>query len=105
MATLPLECTPAAAQTFPDAIWVDVREAWELEICSLPFALHIPLSDLPGRLHDLPVGKPVLVLCHHGVRSLSAVRFLRRQGYDASQSVAGGIDRWAVEVAPGMNRY
>ncbi len=40
----------------------------------------------------------LIVFCHHGVRSLNVVHWLREQGVDACQSMAGGIDRWSLEI-------
>jgi rhodanese-related sulfurtransferase len=45
------------------------------------------------------------VLCHHGMRSLNVVVWLRKQGIEACQSMSGGIDRWAVQVDPALPRY
>jgi len=45
------------------------------------------------------------VFCHHGVRSLSVVDWLRRQGVENCQSMAGGIDRWSLEIDPAVRRY
>ena len=48
--------------------------------------------------------RPVVVLCHHGVRSYHAAAFLESVGIPAA-SLRGGIEGWAVEVDPRMPRY
>jgi rhodanese-related sulfurtransferase len=45
------------------------------------------------------------VHCHHGGRSLRVVRWLREQGFSRAQSMAGGIDQWAVDIDPSLPRY
>lgn len=84
---------------------VDVRRADELAICSLPGALHLPLDELQDRLDELEPEKEIVVFCHHGVRSLSATAFLRNQGFRNVSSLAGGIDRWSLEIDPSVPRY
>jgi len=84
---------------------VDIREPWEREICALPESLGIPLGELPTRLKELPKGGTLVLICHHGVRSLQAAAWLRRNGFDGAVSLRGGIDAWATEVDPEMRRY
>src|SRR5580658_6128549 len=84
---------------------VDVREPWELEICQIRNSIAIPLQTLPARLAEIPTDRPVVVLCHHGMRSLQAVGWLRRNGVPAAVNLTGGIDAWAREIAPDMEVY
>jgi rhodanese-related sulfurtransferase len=63
------------------------------------------MGEIPARLGDLPRDQPLLVLCHHGARSLHVTRFLRAQGFALACNVAGGIDAWAREVDPTLARY
>jgi len=86
---------------------IDVRQPWESAIAQLPGSELIPLNELPGRLGEIPSepGVAVVLYCHHGVRSLSAVRYLHRLGHDDVRSLAGGIDAWSCEVDPAMPRY
>ena len=83
---------------------VDVREEGEAAICAIDGSTLIPMSELPQRLQEIARDRPVALYCHHGMRSMMAGQWLARNGYDAL-SLAGGIDRWAVEVDPEMNRY
>jgi rhodanese-related sulfurtransferase len=84
---------------------VDVREAEELRIASFPGALHIPLATLPLRLADLPKDRTLVLACHHGNRSMMAVRFLRAQGRTDVLNLDGGIEAWARDVDPKVKRY
>jgi rhodanese-related sulfurtransferase len=84
---------------------VDVREAPELEVCQLDGALHIPMGDVPAWIDDLPKDQPVVVMCHHGVRSRIIVEFLRRAGFDNAVNLEGGIDAWARQIDASMARY
>jgi rhodanese-related sulfurtransferase len=86
---------------------VDVREAWEREIASLPDQLHVPLDELPARAAEIapPKGAPVVLYCHAGVRSFQAAAFLEQRGLQEVYSLLGGIDDWAVFVDPRVPRY
>ncbi len=83
---------------------LDVREAWELDICRIDGSLHIPMGELPGRLHELPTGSPLVVLCHHGMRSMQVTQWLRQSGI-AAINLGGGIDAWARNVDPTLSLY
>ena len=54
---------------------VDVREPWELACCALPDVVHVPMREVPGRVGELPRERDVVVVCHHGVRSLQVARY------------------------------
>jgi len=73
----------------------------------LPESLLIPLNDLPKRSAEIPVdpATTIVVYCHHGVRSLSGVEYLRQLGHANVRSLAGGIDAWSCEVDPTVPRY
>ena len=84
---------------------VDVREAWEFELARVEGAELLPLSrvgEWEGALKD---DEEIVFMCHHGVRSASVCAYLARKGFTKLYNLAGGIDRWAVEVDPRMPRY
>ena len=81
-----------------EVVLVDVREPWEVDTASLTGAKLIPMGDLPARVQELDPDAHILVLCHHGVRSLRVTNWLREQGYAKTQSVRGGIDAWSKHV-------
>jgi rhodanese-related sulfurtransferase len=84
---------------------LDVRTADELGLAQLPGAIHIPMSELPARVGELNPAGEIAVLCHHGVRSEMAARFLERNGFGAVSSVSGGIDAWSMIVDTSVPRY
>ena len=86
-------------------VLLDVREPEELRISALPGALLIPLGQLPERLQELDPEAEIVAFCRSGVRSLDALRLLRRRGFAHSSHLAGGINRWAAEVDRGLPRY
>ena len=87
------------------ATLLDVRTDEELFVAALPGAQHIPLQELPMRAAELNPAHHIAVLCHHGVRSELAARYLEQQGFTDVSSVAGGIDAWSVHVDPLVPRY
>jgi adenylyltransferase/sulfurtransferase len=84
---------------------LDVREAWELKIASLPGAVHIPMGEIAGRLSDLDRERDIVVLCRSGVRSLSVARFLASRGYRSVANLAGGILAWSRDVDSTLATY
>lgn len=86
-------------------VLLDVREPDEVAFVSLSGSVHIPMGQIPGRLHELDPDKEIVVYCHHGVRSLHVANFLALRNFEQTASLAGGIDAWAVEIEPGMARY
>jgi rhodanese-related sulfurtransferase len=86
-------------------VLLDVRELDEVAFVRIPGSVHIPLGEIPGRLHELDPDKEIAVYCHLGVRSLHVANFLEQRDFAHVASLAGGIDAWAVEIEPGMPRY
>jgi rhodanese-related sulfurtransferase len=107
---LDLEITPEAfalQRRQPSApLLLDVREPWEQETAALSNATLMPMGDVPSRAHaELDPDAHIVVLCHHGQRSLSVAMWLREQGFDHAQSLAGGIDAWSRIIDPTIPRY
>ena len=90
------------------AVIIDVREPEEFALAKIPDSLLIPMSKIPieiQKLDEMADERTLLVLCHHGVRSLQVVAWLREKGVDNCYSVAGGIDRWSREVDRAIPTY
>lgn len=91
------------------AIVLDVREPWELQLASVKpdgFALRsIPMGALGPRLHELDRSVPVACLCHHGVRSMQVANFLIHHGFAWVANISGGINAWAQEFDGSVPRY
>jgi rhodanese-related sulfurtransferase len=109
MDELPIQISPQELQQRLDGgepiQLVDVREVWEHEVARIEGATLIPLGELPQRIGELKPDQPMVVYCHHGVRSYQAVLWLRQQGLERAQNLAGGIDRWSQTVDPLVVRY
>lgn len=84
---------------------LDVREPWETDLCAIAGSILMPLGRLPQEFEALPQDRPLVVVCHHGMRSRQAVLWLRAQGYERAINLAGGIDAWARTVDPSMRVY
>lgn len=92
-------------QQQPDTVLLDVREDDEVALCALPDAVHIPMNLIPLRHNELPDDVPLVVYCHHGIRSLNTARYLEEAGFEQLYNLSGGIDAWAHETDPDMPRY
>jgi rhodanese-related sulfurtransferase len=86
-------------------LFVDVREQWEYDTAHIQGSVLIPLREIPGNLARIENAQEVVIFCHHGMRSLDAAAWLRSQGVEGARSMAGGIDRWSVEIDPAVPRY
>jgi rhodanese-related sulfurtransferase len=87
-----------------DLFVLDVREPVEYQIANIGGHL-IPLGQLPARLNELDPEQHIVVHCRSGTRSADAVEFLRRQGFERVQNLAGGILAWADRIDPKMQKY
>jgi len=88
-----------------DFLLLDVREPDELAIASIPWALAIPMGDVPVRYEELPKDKPIAVMCHGGTRSGRVTKFLNENGYPNAVNVAGGIRDWSAHIDPNVPDY
>ena len=88
-----------------DAAILDVREDNEFSICNIEGALHIPMAEVPDRYAELPKDAPLIVFCHHGMRSLKVVEYLKARGLENAINLTGGIHAWANEVDAEMPKY
>src|SRR5437868_15109433 len=80
-------------------ILLDVREPWEFETAQIEGAKLMPMGDVPSRAHqELDPEDHIVVLCHHGVRSMNVTAWLRQQGFEKAQSMRGGIEAWSRSV-------
>src|ERR1700747_2412061 len=75
---------------------LDVREPWEFEAAHMAGAKLMPMGDVPSRAHqELDPEEHIVVVCHHGVRSMNVTGWLRQEGFEKAQSMRGGIDAWS----------
>lgn len=111
------EISPAELKEMADSgmpfAWLDVREPWEFRKVHVrdERVLLVPLSQIAEQRLDafppeaLPKGAPIVVQCHHGVRSAQVAAWLRQQGWPEAVSLAGGVAAWADDVDAGIGRY
>ena len=104
------DLTPEALHTRllanEDIQLVDVREDVEFDFGHLPRSLHLPLGELPARAAEIRRHGPVVLICHHGVRSAQALMYLQqRLGYDNLLNLRGGTDAWSQRVDASVRRY
>jgi rhodanese-related sulfurtransferase len=89
-----------------EIILLDVREPWEIDVARISGSKHIPMGDIPARFNqELDSDNHIIVVCHHGVRSMNVTAWLRQQGFEKVQSLRGGIDRWSREIDSSVPLY
>lgn len=85
---------------------LDVREPWEFATARIEGSKHISMGEVPARApQELHSEEHIIVVCHHGVRSLKVTHWLRQQGFKKAQSLRGGIDEWSRSVDPKVPLY
>ena len=78
---------------------LDVREPEEYQVARIDGSKHVPMGDVPARAHqEFDPDEHVVVVCHHGVRSMTVTNWLRQQGFEKAQSLRGGIDAWSRQI-------
>ena len=91
------------------SLLLDVREPWEVALAAIRIdgaaSLHMPMNQVPARLAELDPARPIVCICHHGVRSAQVVAFLERQGFESVYNLAGGIAAWSAQVDASVPRY
>jgi len=111
MTDLPLEISVADAAASlrgpTPPLLLDCRTPDEHQTARIAGAVLIPMQELPDRLGELAgrEAEPIIVHCHHGMRSLRVASWLRSRGFAAAQSMAGGIDAWTDEIDPAVPKY
>jgi len=86
-------------------ILLDVRELEEVAVARLPNVVHIPMGDIPGRIHELDPDAETVVICHHGIRSANVAQFLAHHDFTCVLNLSGGVDAWSLLVDPTVPRY
>ncbi len=105
------EVTPRQVRAWREAgeavVLLDVRMPQEVAAAAVEGATLVPMGEVPARLPELEeyAEQRVVVMCHHGQRSMQVTAFLRQQGFEDVRSMAGGIDAWSLGVDPAVPRY
>ena len=104
----------ARGDVLANAVLLDVREPWEFSLARIERSVNIPMSTLAGRVEEVralqhatesAVTSPVVLICHHGMRSMQCAQFLAGHGLDHLINLSGGIDAWSTRVDPAVPRY
>ena len=90
-----------------DFVFIDCREQNEYDLVKIDGATLLPMSQVTDRVAELEQHKDseIIIHCHHGGRSLNVANWLKSQGFKNPLSMAGGIDVWAQEIDPSLERY
>jgi rhodanese-related sulfurtransferase len=93
-----------------NAVLLDVREPWEFETARIERSVNIPMSTLVARIDEVRAlqpspDTPMVVICHHGMRSMQCARYLAAQGVDSLINLTGGIDAWSTQIDPSVPAY
>lgn len=88
-------------------VLIDCREQVEYDFARIEGARLLPMSEIQSRFGELePLSQQHLVIhCHHGGRSMQVTQWLRGQGFNQVQNMAGGIDAWSQEIDTDVPRY
>jgi len=84
---------------------IDVRTYGEYDIAHIRGSVHIPMSDIVERVHELDPQEPLIILCHHGIRSYRVAGWLVSKGFTDVANLARGIEGWSLQVDPTVPRY
>ena len=84
---------------------LDVRTTEEYAIASVAGSMLVDQSLAQEIIQSWAKDTPIVTLCHHGMRSLDAVAYLRGHGFVNARSMRGGIDAWADQIDSSIQRY
>jgi rhodanese-related sulfurtransferase len=101
----PLELKHYLENADPPPLLLDVREPGEFEICHIAGSQLMPMGMVAASVDDIPQDRPIVVICHHGMRSYSIARYLEQQGFDPVMNLSGGLDAWARSIDFNMQTY
>jgi rhodanese-related sulfurtransferase len=109
---LDVQALSAARTAGRPLIMLDVRESWEFETARIDGSINVPMSKLSMSVSDVLALKSeagadadMVVICHHGVRSMACAQYLAGQGVRGLLNLRGGIDAWSSAVDPSVPRY
>ncbi len=96
--TAPALAAWLADEARPRPLLLDVREPWEFALGALDGATPMPMNDVPRRMDELDLDRPIVCICHHGARSMQVAAFLAARGATDVHNLAGGVAAWAHQV-------
>jgi rhodanese-related sulfurtransferase len=89
-----------------NSLFLDVRSHEEYKTLAFSLVyhmpvLHIPISEIPDRLDEIPKNKTIGIFCSSGVRSTMVYLYLRGLGFENVKIIEGGYSEIAAEFKPG----
>ena len=105
MQSITVEQLAALRPEWNKLVLLDVRDPWEVEICRLPGAVHIPMNEIAQRAQELDPQVRTIAICHFGMRSMEVSNYLTAAGFQDVANLEGGLDAWAERVDGAMPRY
>ena len=108
--TLAHALTASEPSELAHAVLLDVREPWEFETARIERSVNVPMSTLVARIDEIralqrSADTPIVVICHHGMRSMQCARYLASQGVERLFNLTGGIDAWSTQIDPAVPAY
>ena len=110
VATLAHALDAGAPSELANAVLLDVREPWEFATARIGRSVNIPMSTLVARIDEVralqpSADTPLVLICHHGIRSMQCARYLASQGVERLFNLTGGIDAWSTQIDPAVPAY
>lgn len=88
-----------------DFLVLDVREAYETQICSIP-SMHIPMAEIETRQNEIPKDKKLVVMCRTGKRAEAVANYMEcALKFDNIYLLEGGILNWIETIDPQLESY
>lgn len=89
-----------------DVLLLDVRQPEEMDerLGRIATVRILPLSELKGQLTELPRDRPVVAVCHAGMRSGQATVLLKQAGFPRFANMRGGMLMWQQLGLPVVRR-
>ncbi|ORU94154.1 MAG: rhodanese [Cycloclasticus sp. symbiont of Bathymodiolus heckerae] len=84
---------------------LDVREPNEFEYCHITGSQLMPMHSIPANIDQLPKNRPIVTICHHGMRSMQVAQFLLQNEFSDITNLTGGVHAWAQSVDSSMPTY
>jgi monothiol glutaredoxin len=105
VATISVHDAAALLKERPSARLIDVRTEEEFATARIPGAVLAAREAELEKILALPKETPLIVHCHHGVRSIPGAGFFIQRGFTEVYSLSGGIDAWSCAIDPSIPRY
>jgi rhodanese-related sulfurtransferase len=84
---------------------LDVREQWEWDKCHFKNAQLLPMGQIMSNIDTLDKTQEMVIICHHGIRSMQVARYFDSIGFEKVINLRGGIDAWAKQIDNSMALY